>query len=189
MAWNKTPEDKVKSIQKDLEDLDFSYTDIAKKHEVSYWLVGQICRDLPDLRKKRYSHICSKSKMGDKNPMKGKTGLKHHSSKDGYTYIMGYKAVFPPDWWEGKTPKGRVYEHILICCEKNKLTALPKGFCVHHKDHNKLNNDPDNLELLTISEHMKHHMTEYWKVQRLSREGVENSVLEAQDNLRVDDIV
>ena len=32
-----------------------------------------------------------------------------------------------------------------------------KKYCIHHKDCNKLNNDIDNLQLLTYSEHIKIH--------------------------------
>lgn len=32
--------------------------------------------------------------------------------------------------------------------------------CVHHKDENKLNNDPSNLEILTTAQHRSHHSTE-----------------------------
>lgn len=34
---------------------------------------------------------------------------------------------------------------------------VPKGYCIHHKDHNKLNDRLDNLELMTRSEHTIHH--------------------------------
>ena len=35
----------------------------------------------------------------------------------------------------------------------------PKGYDIHHKDHNKLNDRLDNLELLTREEHARHHLT------------------------------
>lgn len=38
-----------------------------------------------------------------------------------------------------------------------KYGAMPKGYHLHHKDGNPLNNDPGNLELLTVSAHIKHH--------------------------------
>lgn len=37
---------------------------------------------------------------------------------------------------------------------------IPKGYQVHHKDHNKSNNDISNLELLTVAEHRKRHFDE-----------------------------
>lgn len=45
------------------------------------------------------------------------------------------------------------YEH------RNKVKA-PKGLVVHHKDHNKSNNNPDNLQVMTQSEHSKLHWRE-----------------------------
>jgi len=38
--------------------------------------------------------------------------------------------------------------------------AIPKGFQVHHKDHNPYNNDISNLELLTEEEHIRKHTME-----------------------------
>ena len=37
-----------------------------------------------------------------------------------------------------------------------------RGYEVHHKDHNKDNNDISNLELLTTEEHAEHHKREAW---------------------------
>lgn len=38
-----------------------------------------------------------------------------------------------------------------------EITEIPKGYVIHHKDLNHYNNDPENLEMLTISEHIKLH--------------------------------
>src|SRR3990167_4450027 len=38
--------------------------------------------------------------------------------------------------------------------------AIPKGFVVHHKDENPLNNNVSNLELLTNVEHSRNHTKE-----------------------------
>lgn len=34
---------------------------------------------------------------------------------------------------------------------------IPEGYQIHHKDHNRLNNNISNLELISRSEHMSHH--------------------------------
>lgn len=34
---------------------------------------------------------------------------------------------------------------------------IPKGYVIHHKDHNSLNDRLDNLELMTKAEHVSHH--------------------------------
>ena len=52
--------------------------------------------------------------------------------------------------------------------------------CVHHKDENRLNNSPDNLEVLTFSAHRKHHThkrnVEEFEPRRPTREAVENAL-------------
>lgn len=40
---------------------------------------------------------------------------------------------------------------------ENKFGKTPKGYQIHHKDHNKLNDVIENLELLTISQHSSQH--------------------------------
>lgn len=40
---------------------------------------------------------------------------------------------------------------------------IEKGFCVHHKDDNKLNNDISNFELMSKSEHRRLHTKKYFK--------------------------
>ncbi len=48
------------------------------------------------------------------------------------------------------------YEHILVV-EKKLGRYLKKGECVHHVDGNRLNNNPDNLELHTRHSHSSYH--------------------------------
>ena len=43
---------------------------------------------------------------------------------------------------------------------------IPKGYEIHHKDHDKNNNEIDNLDMLTKKEHMKIHSKELTKEQR-----------------------
>lgn len=83
---------------------------------------------------------------------------------DGVSSIKGYKAVRPPSWYTGYVSRGFVREHILLVCEKFGWTQLPKGYEVHHIDMNKLNNDINNLAVLTKSEHAKvHNQYKEWK--------------------------
>ena len=48
--------------------------------------------------------------------------------------------------------------HHLVW-EKYYGKKVPKGYHIHHKDENKTNNDINNLELMTASDHMKLHMS------------------------------
>ncbi|MBS6056530.1 MAG: HNH endonuclease [Pantoea sp.] len=54
--------------------------------------------------------------------------------------------------------KGRS-EHVVIM-ESIIGRRITRNEHVHHKDRNKLNNDPSNLQLLTISEHSALHRRE-----------------------------
>ena len=49
------------------------------------------------------------------------------------------------------------HEHRVVA-EKMLGRKLRKGEIVHHKDHNKHNNSPENLEVMTQSDHVKAHM-------------------------------
>ena len=114
------------------------------------------------------------SKLGNKNPMYGKTGENHYNYKgivgDGSGYLMCLK----PDWYTGRKGSKHVFVHTIVMCEYLGITELPKGFTVHHIDGNKTNNDINNLALITNSGHTKLHsiQTKLSKVQRLSDNGV-----------------
>lgn len=51
------------------------------------------------------------------------------------------------------------HEHRTVM-EKRLGRNLSFNEVVHHKDNDKRNNDPDNLELMTRSEHSRHHALE-----------------------------
>lgn len=54
--------------------------------------------------------------------------------------------------------RGYAYEHRLVAERKLGRRLLP-GEQVHHIDEDKQDNDPDNLEVVTIAEHRVHHRT------------------------------
>lgn len=67
----------------------------------------------------------------------------------------GYWCVKAPDHPKSYD-KGYYYEHILVA--ENKIGRyLRKGEVVHHIDGDRLNNNPENLEVTTKSNHSKHH--------------------------------
>lgn len=53
---------------------------------------------------------------------------------------------------------GEKYLHRQLWIDNHG--SIPKGYVVHHIDHNSLNNDLSNLKLITLSEHSKHHGTD-----------------------------
>ena len=160
---------------------------IADHFNLKEWYIGEVSRTFltEEERKARKVAQDVKNKSGVGNPMRGKVGLKHHNSSTGDVRCMGYKTVFTPDWWEGKRLtkfRGRIYEHHFVFCWNNNLNKLPEGVVIHHIDQDVDNNDIENLQMLTRSEHLKLH----WRLkkeQRLSSNGVGNSVPEAHNTL------
>lgn len=55
------------------------------------------------------------------------------------------------------THEGRVTTRARVIMEKCLGRKLGRWEWVHHKDGNPLNDSPDNLEVMSASEHMKHH--------------------------------
>jgi len=53
-------------------------------------------------------------------------------------------------------------QDFVWCNTPGNLSYIPKGFVIHHIDGVRLNNDPDNLFLISRSDHSKLH----WKYRR-----------------------
>jgi hypothetical protein len=87
--------------------------------------------------------------MGDKNPMKGKTGELAHQWKgvidDGY----GYKTI--------KINGKRIFYHHHVMMKETGMKKIPRGWHVHHIDGNPHNNDINNLALVTATGHKAIH--------------------------------
>ena len=70
-------------------------------------------------------------------------------------YLSGYRVVYKPEHFNHTLNKkgydGYVYEHRYVM-EVHLGRALAKNEIVHHIDGDKLNNDIDNLQLMTRSE-------------------------------------
>jgi hypothetical protein len=64
----------------------------------------------------------------------------------------GYLLIYIPTLVGGKIG-WRYYHHYVW--EKATGIKIEKGFCIHHKDRNPLNNSIENLEYMKISEHDK----------------------------------
>lgn len=153
-----------------------SLRDICEEAHINYEVLQEILKDNftqyeIDTRK---SKLYSLSKKGKKNPMKDKKRELHHNYKGVVEDGRGYLMVLKPEWYTGRKKSKHVFLHHVIICEALELTEIPKGFCVHHIDGNKKNNDISNLCLLSISGHTKLHQIQnkMCKVQRLSDNGV-----------------
>jgi hypothetical protein len=70
-----------------------------------------------------------------------------------------YELVKAPEDYPGKKYRGRyVYEHHLIWWQNHGYT-VPNEHVVHHKNENKRDNRIENLELKSVSEHAREHVT------------------------------
>lgn len=86
-------------------------------------------------------------------------GPKNHQWKGGRTVASnGYVLVKRPDHHRADT-RGYVYEHILVAEEAIGRPLRP-GEQVHHKNHTKTDNRPDNLE---VKRSRAHHAAEHRK--------------------------
>ena len=56
--------------------------------------------------------------------------------------------------------------HHRTVAEEKLGRPLGPGEIVHHIDHDKHNNHPDNLELMTLPEHTRLHTAHYWGEKR-----------------------
>ena len=108
-------------------------------------LVEKIRRD--GLNAKSCSHQCYS---------KNRTGTKRGAYKE-KVFLSGYFYIYKPD--HPKAIRGfYVAEHRLVVEEK-LCRYLEDCEVVHHINRNKLDNHPENLQVMTASEHIKLHTT------------------------------
>lgn len=110
-----------------------------------------------EYRRNRKVQNYRNSKQGSKNPMFGKTVEQHHNYLGIVSDNKGYWMQLKPEWYVGRKRSKHVFVHHVVVCEGLGLTAIPKGWCVHHCDFNPENNNFENLVLITVSDHNRLH--------------------------------
>lgn len=89
-----------------------------------------------------------------KNKLRLRVGSKNHNWRNGLTITKSGYLQFTNSSCNGEHRNKLL--HIIIC-EHKYNRKLIKGEHVHHIDGNKLNNNPNNLIILSASEHAKIH--------------------------------
>lgn len=74
-------------------------------------------------------------------------------------HTKGYVLLHRPEHPRAHKSRPYVYEHILVAEEKLGRPLQP-GELVHHMNHVKDDNRPENLQVLTQGEHMRLHWQE-----------------------------
>lgn len=136
--------------------------EIADKLNITYKIVWRVSKDnfTSEERKRRKVENYKKSKCGSLNPMYGKFGDKHHNYIGIVGDNKGYLMVLKPNWYTGRKNSKHVFLHSVIMCQVLGLSEIPKGFVVHHIDHNPHNNDIHNLVMLSSNAHSRLHSRE-----------------------------
>lgn len=112
-----------------------------------------------DYRKTRKAKCYRNSKLGAKNPMRGKTVEVHHNYIGVVSDNKGYWMQLKPEWYTGRKRSKHVFVHHVVVCLALGLTEVPGGWHVHHCDHNPRNNDFDNLVLIKAGDHQRLHIS------------------------------
>ena len=152
-------ENKVKEM---FDNTDLTMVEIASSIPCDVSIVRRIIRKNYTMEQfsKRKSRIYKNSKIGDKNPMKDKFREQHHNYVGDVSDGKGYIMCLKPDWYTGRQGCKHVFKHHLVMCEALGLTEIPRGYCIHHIDGNKINNSLENLSMLSLSAHTRLHQLE-----------------------------
>ena len=68
----------------------------------------------------------------------------------------GYKKLYAPNDVDADS-KGYVHEHRRVMADSLGIESIPKNMVVHHINENKRDNRPENLAMMTLEAHSKHH--------------------------------
>ena len=122
------------------------------------WIINKEFTE--EFRQARKKTSYRNSKLGNKNPMFGLRGEETHVFIGDVSDGKGYILVLKPEWYTGRIGCKHIFKHHMVVCEALGITAIPKGWCVHHIDGNKVNNELHNLALLTVGAHTRLHQLE-----------------------------
>lgn len=116
----------------------------------------RLSQSRPEVRKKMSEAATGRAlPESAKQRLRERVGSKNHNWVSGITMQVSGYLQFTASVANGE--QAGKFLHTVIAEWKLGRKLLP-GEVVHHKDRNKLNNDPNNLEVMTASEHAKLHI-------------------------------
>lgn len=93
---------------------------------------------------------------------------------NGVTYkLMGARKYYLSQSTKNSERKGAKGLHVAIW-EHYNAASVPPNHCIHHKDENPFNNNPNNLEAVLSSEHFSEHGKKNWKCDEFRKRGLKN---------------
>lgn len=109
-------------------------------------------------KKDFYAAMCRKCAEPNR-PQLGRKGADHPKWRGGRVIDKdGYVRVYVPDY-ERRRSSPYMLEHVLVT-EQFLGRRLTPTETVHHKDHDRQNNDLANLEVLERGAHSRHHRSQ-----------------------------
>lgn len=127
-------------------DSQLTMREIAKEVGCSYQCVRDILMTFDNYNQRYLRAKSENSKKQDLSKRVSK-GTTHE----------GYFCKKTPDWYEGNKATGNktkyTFVHVLVVCEALGWSKIPTGYCVHHIDENKHNNNISNLALMRKDDH------------------------------------
>lgn len=94
-------------------------------------------------------------------------GPQHHHWKGGRVQKGQYIVVYAPDHPRAKPQNPYIQEHVLVM-EKELGRFLDRDEIVHHRNHIKTDNRPENLEVKTRAQHISEHWAEGRRVAQMA---------------------
>lgn len=91
----------------------------------------------------------------------------------GYSYSRspGRLYYFPSSWVKARYGRESLHRDIYT----DTYGPIPAGYHVHHKDGNAENNTPENFELISASDHAKHHYEDRFESIKAARQAWERT--------------
>lgn len=151
-SWMAVAENRLRAVSLYM-DVERALTveQIAAELGTTYHTVSAVLRQdvEPESRKALAALRYSISKTGNKNPMTGKSEAQHHLWKGECANGLGYLTIIHA----GR----RQMVHRVVMAQALGLRRLPEKWYVHHIDGDRMNNEIDNLALVTSAGHKSIH--------------------------------